>query len=94
MLESWPRIGNIDPFFVTAAPTVANESFSLNVYVIPMNGRCNPEGTRKPIVCEKMGENRAEKKPLFQLLRIMSDLQTSISINKYETFFSLFSVVH
>lgn len=65
MLESWPRIGNIDPFFVTTAPTVANESFSLNVYVIPMNERCNPEGTRKPIACEKREKIEQKKKHHF-----------------------------
>lgn len=34
MSESWQRIGNIDQFFVTAAPTVANVSFSTSEYAI------------------------------------------------------------
>lgn len=48
--ESWPRIGNIDPFFVTAAPIVANESFSLSEYAIPVNE------------VSAIGKNRTEKK--------------------------------
>lgn len=49
MSESWPRIENIDPFFVTAAPAEANESFSLNVYAIPMNECSDPEQTEQNV---------------------------------------------
>lgn len=49
--ESWQRIGNIDPFFVTAAPTVANASFSTSVCAIPAinakNGREQEKQNRK-----------------------------------------------
>lgn len=67
MSKSWPRIGNIDPFFVTTVPAGANESFSLNVYAIPVR---DIENIRTKSKEKEMAKEKKERnKESFQVSR-------------------------